>query len=105
MGKKYVLRMSGINRIANFVSRCRAGKGEWRNLVALTRLLSYARYTQKPPQRIGSGETSRRGAIRMLAGAAACSLSARGAALRPKTGIIGGGMAGVSLAWLLDGEH
>ena len=48
---------------------------------------------------------SRRAVLRTLAAAASYPLAASGGAPRPTIGIIGGGMAGVSLAWLLDGEH
>ena len=48
---------------------------------------------------------SRRRLMRALAGAAAIPvLHAAGAPL-PRTGIVGAGMAGVSLAWLLDGQR
>jgi predicted NAD/FAD-binding protein len=48
----------------------------------------------------------RRDVIRTLAAAAAASVPGLplGAAPRRRVGIVGGGMAGVSLAWLLDGD-
>jgi uncharacterized protein len=52
-----------------------------------------------------AGEVSRRAVIRSLAAAASYPLAASGTPLKPTIGIIGGGMAGISLAWLLDSEY
>ena len=46
---------------------------------------------------------TRRDLLRSIAAAAALPALARASAAPPSVGIIGGGMAGVSLAWLLDG--
>src|SRR5689334_22248421 len=48
---------------------------------------------------------SRRRLIRTLAGATVLPVVSSGAVPRRKVGIVGGGMAGVSLAWLLDGAR
>ncbi|PWU02176.1 MAG: hypothetical protein C5B51_21375 [Terriglobia bacterium] len=48
---------------------------------------------------------SRRKVIRTVAGAAALPLLATTAPPRRRVGIVGGGMAGVSMAWLLDGKR
>jgi uncharacterized protein len=52
----------------------------------------------------GSG-LSRRAVMRSLAAAASYPLAASGNSLKPTIGVIGGGMAGISLAWLLDGAY
>src|SRR5688572_5411514 len=48
---------------------------------------------------------TRRDVLRTLAAVAATPVLAGGQAPRRRVGIIGSGMAGVSLAWLLDGER
>lgn len=48
---------------------------------------------------------NRRDLLRALLAGAAFPLRHAGAAVRPSVGIIGGGIAGVSLAWLLDGAR
>ena len=48
---------------------------------------------------------TRRDVLRTLASAAAVPPTFAAGAARRRVGIIGGGMAGVSLAWLLDGER
>ncbi len=52
-----------------------------------------------------AGGLSRRSVMRSLAAAASYPLAASGNSLKPGIGIIGGGMAGISLAWLLDSEY
>ena len=47
---------------------------------------------------------SRRAVMRGLAAAASFPLAASATSLKPRIGIIGGGMAGISLAWLLDSQ-
>jgi uncharacterized protein len=51
-----------------------------------------------------SGVDRRRALGTIAAAAAGVALNARGAVL-PKVAVIGGGMAGVACAWLLDGTH
>ncbi len=48
---------------------------------------------------------SRRALLSALTGAAALPVASLGADVRRTVGIVGGGMAGVSLAWLLDGQR
>ena len=48
---------------------------------------------------------TRRDVLRTLGAAAGLPVLGLGASTRRRVGIIGGGMAGVALAWLLDGER
>jgi len=47
---------------------------------------------------------SRRQVMRTLVGTAGIPVLGSGSVPKRRVGIVGGGMAGISLAWLLDGE-
>jgi predicted NAD/FAD-binding protein len=66
--------------------------------------LEVAMSHDRPVPLPASGIDRRRALGTLAAAAAGVALSARGAAL-PKVAVIGGGMAGVACAWLLDGTH
>lgn len=56
------------------------------------------------PRSAQAGGWNRRQALGAIAGAAGLPFAPRARAALPRVGIVGAGMAGVTLAWLLDGE-